>query len=139
MFPLVMITLAVAAAGCGGGEESPAGGGGAAPKVACEQVGPDLMNAIAEGRENGVALKPAKAGAYRAPGGQEVYLVAMSFTGGSGEQSGVWATSSLTGDGGAIIAVDDIAQKATGWPDIKPGAKIPTGPAEISAAKSCLK
>ncbi|GAA5119303.1 hypothetical protein GCM10025762_37020 [Haloechinothrix salitolerans] len=101
-----------------------------------------MLKWIAGGVEDDVSgdLKITKGAAVRSPNHEKVFLIAgeMKAPGVDGE-IGVWASNSLERGGGIIMAVDNIAQAFTVYPDAdKTDAQISPAAAGVQEARDCL-
>jgi hypothetical protein len=103
----------------------------------CETASAALLKTISAGSkvgdiaaESGKTLKPADH--------DGTYLVAAKISVAGAEQTGVWATSNLNGEG-SIWAVDAKAKEVTSFADAaQADAKIGAGDASVSDVKACL-
>lgn len=129
------VALAVVLAGCSSGNAST----DEAAEANCEQVSADLLSRLADGAEADVGdLSLSNGRAYRSPDYEQVYFVAADITApGVDGDPAVWATNDLNG-GGVFMAVDNVAQTFTTWPDANTtAAAIQSTDPAVSAAKDC--
>lgn len=128
---------------------SAAGVTGCIPPSASREEQPPPVNCIPAGGSVGDALLRTKPGlidgtmwsqAVRLPDPEPIYLVALQFRvrGIDQQLMGVWATTSLEGEGLDFLAVDETAQRFTDWPhaDTAPAHISPTDPA-VAQARFC--
>jgi endonuclease YncB( thermonuclease family) len=84
----------------------------------CLDVDQAMTDAIATGLEGGLSLRGAQA--VRSEDFEEVYFIAADIEepGMDGaDQIGVWASNALKAGEGLILAVNEVAQELTDWPD----------------------
>lgn len=130
---LAAATLTLTA--CGGGDN-----GNPAAASSCEPVSQEKLNRIADGADKGLEFELADGAAFRSPDHDKVWLIAARMHDGSlgnDVQIGVWASNSLDLDG-TILAVNNMAQRFTHWPDAEKPAGI--GPVDplVKNATDCL-
>lgn len=112
------------------------------PDKACMPVSAAMRNAIATGAGKTTGgIKLSRAAAVKSTEHAKAYYIAARFVApGIDEQTGVWASNSLTPGEGIILAVDGFAQEFTDWPDADTtdAAMKPTDESATKATE-CLK
>lgn len=134
---VAVVVLALSLSACGGSDE-PSEAASSSRPAGCEEVSPELGEAIAEG---GTAdLVWVRGQAVESPDHEGAFYVAGVVNDGEGEVTGVWGTSSLTAGEGVILSVDGFADEFTNWPksDEKTGS-MSVADDGAKSAKDCLE
>jgi hypothetical protein len=100
-----------------------------------------MRNAIATGAEQRTGgIKLTRAFAVKSTEHANAYYIAARFTApGVDEQTGVWASNSLTPGQGIILAVDGFAKEFTDWGDAdKTDAGMTSADKGAKKAEDCL-
>ncbi|MEV0272637.1 hypothetical protein AB0H43_27990 [Hamadaea sp. NPDC050747] len=85
-------------------------------------------------------LRPEEASAWKSPGTDKVYFIAIRFRAENlGPETGVWVSDSLSADRELLMSLDEAALRATTWPN---ASTVDTsfGPTMtgVKEAKACL-
>jgi hypothetical protein len=141
---LVAVGAVAVVSGCSLGREAtgPAveGARTASPGVAvrCLDAG-NLARGILAGARDGTPLTVVDAKAVRSPELDDTYLVAIRFGGHPGEETGVWASTSLDLGDDTVRSVDVSAVEVTSWPwSLVTDPEIAVDAPGVDAARACL-
>ncbi len=141
---LVAVGAVVVVSGCSLGQETPRlaveGAQTASPGAAgrCLDAGNLARGILAEARD-GTQLTVVDAKAVRSPELDDTYLVAIRFGGRPGEETGVWASTSLDLGDDTVRSVDVSAVEVTSWPwSLVSDPEIAVDAPGVDAARACL-
>jgi hypothetical protein len=141
---LVGVGAAAVLSGCSLSQEGPPlavdDGRTASPGSAgrCLDAGNLARGILAEARD-GARLTVVDAKAVRSPELDDTYLVAIRFGGHPGEETGVWASTSLDLGDDTVRSVDVSAVEVTSWPwSLVTDPEIAVDAPGVDAARACL-
>jgi hypothetical protein len=116
-----------------------AGNACGSPAASCQDAQRGLLDAIARGAMGAAAFEVVSGKTVQSPDDDKVYVVAAKTKAADGtEQTGVWATSNLAGEG-VLLSVDDTAKKLTTYGDAATASVgIAGGDAVVGDVRDCL-
>lgn len=137
MRTLIMAAVAATLCACAApttAPEDPATSTTPAAHNRCQPVSEDALERIADGA-NDTPIRPVSGSAVKSTDFDSVYMVAMTFTIGQGDeqQIGVWAVAGGLDDVDGIRGVDGFADEFTVWP----GEGMSQSDDGVDAARAC--